>query len=62
MNFGQFQLPIQRTLDHDTTQTWCLVNMKHKHFRVVVVVLLLFLLLFDIFVPTSAHRLLFVNK
>ena len=31
MNLGQFQWPIWCTLDHKTTQTWWLVNMKYRH-------------------------------
>ena len=41
-----------------------MVDGKHgiQTFKSVVVVLLLLLLFFDIFVPTSAHPLLFLNK
>ena len=45
-----------------TTQIWWLTNMEYNTFEVVVVVLLLLLLSFDVFVPTSAHPLLFMNS
>ena len=53
-------LPIWRTLDGKTTQIWWLANMEYNTFKVVVVVFLL--LSFDVFVPTSAHPLVFLDK
>ena len=32
-NFGQFQPPIGRMLDHKTTQIWWLMNMEYKHLK-----------------------------
>jgi hypothetical protein len=63
MTFGQFQTSIWRILDCKTTQIYMVVG-KHRiqTFEVVVGVLLLFLLSLDVFVPTSAHPLLFLDK
>ena len=40
-----------------TTQIWWLANLEYKHLKY-----WLLLLLFDVFVPTNAHPLLFFNK
>ena len=63
MNFGQFQSQVWHTLDGKTTQIWWLVDMEYKHSTLwLLYVMLLLLFSFDVFVPTSAHLLIFLNK
>jgi hypothetical protein len=64
MNFGQFQRPIYMTYTRSQNYT-NMVGGEHGiqiYQSVVVVVLLLSLLSFDVFVPTNAHPLLFLDK
>ena len=58
MHFGQFQPPIRHTLDRKTTQIWL---MEYKHPKLWLLLLIL-LLSFDVFIPTSAHPLLLLDK
>ena len=58
MDFGYFQLPIRRTIDHETTNIWWLVTWNGHGIqtnKVVVVVI-------SCFIPTSANPLLFLAK
>jgi len=53
MKFGQSQLSIWHTLDSKTSQIWWLVNIEYKHLKWWLLYYFFYLILFDVFVPTS---------
>lgn len=61
MNFRQFQVPIWFTLDHTTAQLWWLVNIETNIWNYDYCVVA-FDVVIDIFVPTSAHCSLILDK